>query len=115
MEELRIISLLPSATEIVYALGLGDQMVGRSHACDYPESAKDIPACTEAGLKTTGSSKAIDHQDVKRLVDQATSVFKINAGKIKSLKPTHIITQSQCEVCTITIFEKKHKGTNWIN
>lgn len=113
MKEARIISLLPSATEIVYALGLGDQMVGRSHACDYPEPAKELPACTEAGLKTTGSSKAID-RDVKRLLEQATSVFKINAEKIKSLKPTHIITQSQCELCAITTNELQQRLRDYI-
>lgn len=65
----RVISLLPGATEIVCALGAGDQLVGRSHECDYPESVRALPVCTTARLDANASSKEIDTQ-VKDLLQQ---------------------------------------------
>ncbi len=57
---MRIVSLIPSATEIVAALGCTDQLVGRSHECDYPESVKTLPICTAPKLDLSGSSADID-------------------------------------------------------
>ena len=62
MELPRVITMLPSATEIVYALGYQDAIVARSHECDYPNSIKQLPACTESKIDTTKLSNEIDNQ-----------------------------------------------------
>lgn len=103
-KEPRIISLLPNATEIIFATGLGKYLVGRSHECKYPEPAQSLPACTETGIKTTSSLEEIN-QNVQELLKKATSVFKVDIEKIRELQPTHIITQSQCEICSIQTSE----------
>jgi iron complex transport system substrate-binding protein len=98
----RIVSLIASSTEIVHALGFGEQMVGRSHECDYPESVKDLPVCTEPKFRTDGTSYEID-QRVKAVLQEALSVYRVDASKLESLKPSHIITQTQCEVCAVSL------------
>lgn len=97
---LRIVSLLPSATEIVAALGLTDSIVGRSHECDYPPQIQDIAVCTEAQLNSEKPSAEID-SDVLNLVQKALSIYKIKIDVLEQLKPTHIVTQDQCDVCAV--------------
>jgi iron complex transport system substrate-binding protein len=99
--DLRIVSLLPSATEIVEALGLTDALVGRSHECDYPPEIKDRPVCTEAQLNSEKPSAQID-ADVLDLVKKALSIYQIKTDVLEQLQPTHIITQDQCEVCAVS-------------
>ncbi|PWT95661.1 MAG: cobalamin-binding protein [Candidatus Melainabacteria bacterium] len=98
----RIVSLIASSTEIVHALGFGDQMVGRSHECDYPEGVKELPVCTEPKFRTDGTSYEID-QRVRAVLQEALSVYRVDAAKLESLKPSHIITQTQCEVCAVSL------------
>lgn len=98
----RIVSLIASATEIVHALGLADQMVGRSHECDYPESVKALPVCTAPKFRTDGTSYEIE-QRVRAVLQEALSVYRVDAQRLESLKPTHIITQTQCEVCAVSL------------
>ena len=98
----RIISLLPSATEIVYALGFGKNLVGRSHECDYPAEAGNIPVCTATKLEAGLSSKEIDTQ-VNALLRHALSIYTIDVELIKSLQPDIIITQDQCRVCAVSL------------
>ena len=100
--EHRIVSLIASATEIVCALGFEDQLVARSHECDYPPSVKDLPQVTSPKFNVEGSSAEID-QRVKSIVQDALSVYRVDAGRLEELKPTHIITQSQCEVCAVSL------------
>ncbi len=100
----RIVSLLPSATEIVAALGLGPYLVGRSHECDFPESVAALPVCSRAKVNTGAGSGAID-KEVKSLLEKGLSLYEIDLEKLKELKPTHIITQAQCEVCAVTVNE----------
>ncbi|HWN98648.1 MAG TPA: cobalamin-binding protein [Blastocatellia bacterium] len=102
MTEHRIVSLIASATEIVCALGFEDQLVGRSHECDYPPAVKALPQCTSPKFDVEGSSRQID-QRVKTLVEDALSVYRVDAGMLETLHPTHIITQSQCEVCAVSL------------
>ena len=99
---LRIVSLLPSATEIIDCLGLTPALVGRSHECDYPASVKDLPVCTEARLDSNKKSGQID-ADVKSLMQKALSIYKIKIEVLEQLKPTHIITQDQCDVCAVNL------------
>jgi len=98
----RIVSLIASATEIVSALGFEDQLVGRSHECDYPLSVKLLPQLTSPKFKVEGSSLEID-QRVKSIVEEALSVYRVDARMLEELAPTHIITQSQCEVCAVSL------------
>lgn len=98
----RIISLIASATEIVCALGFEAQLVGRSHECDYPPSVKLLPQLTSPKFKVEGTSLEID-QRVKSIVEGALSVYRVDARMLEELKPTHIITQSHCEVCAVSL------------
>lgn len=98
----RIVSLIASSTEIVHALGFGSQLVGCSHECDYPESVRELPVCTEPKFRSDGSSYEID-QRVKAIVQEGLSVYRVNADMLDRLQPTHIITQDQCEVCAVSL------------
>jgi iron complex transport system substrate-binding protein len=98
----RIISLIASATEIVCALGFEDQLVARSHECDYPPSVKLLPQVTSPKFNVEGTSAEID-QRVKSIVQEALSVYRVDAEMLEELKPTHIVTQSQCEVCAVSL------------
>ncbi len=102
MPEPRIISLIASATEIVCALGFESQMVGRSHECDFPASVKRLPVCTSPKFEVEGLSYEID-QRVKAILQEALSVYRVDAELLERLQPTHIITQSQCEVCAVSL------------
>ncbi len=98
----RIVSLIASATEIVYALGFGNELVGRSHECDYPPQVKDLPQCTSPKFNTDGTSYEID-QRVKAILQEAVSVYRVDAKLLDDLAPSHIITQAQCEVCAVSL------------
>jgi iron complex transport system substrate-binding protein len=98
--KLRIVSLLPSATEIVTALGLTNALVGRSHECDYPPEIQDRPVCTEAQINSENPSAQID-ADVINLARKALSIYKIKTDVLEQLQPTHIVTQDQCDVCAV--------------
>ena len=102
MGEQRIVSLIASATEIVAALGFEKQLVGRSHECDFPPAVAGIPVCSASKIDAQASSRRIDAQ-VKSLVDQALSVYRVDAELLDSLAPDLIITQSQCEVCAVSL------------
>jgi iron complex transport system substrate-binding protein len=97
----RVLSLLSSTTEVVYALGCEDQLVGRSHECDYPPAVMTLPICTEPKFNVDGSSIEVDGQ-VKSILQNALSVYYVNEDLLKELKPDIILTQSQCEVCAVS-------------
>jgi iron complex transport system substrate-binding protein len=99
-----IISLLPATTEIIYALGLGDHIAGRSHECDFPEQVKELPVCSEPKYPFSGQSYAID-QKVKAILAEGLSIYRIDSQKIKELHPDLIFTQDQCEVCAVDLQE----------
>ena len=103
----RVLSLLSSTTEVVYALGCEDQLIGRSHECDYPPEVMTLPICTKPKFNVDGSSIEVDGQ-VKSILQNALSVYYINEDLLKELKPDIILTQSQCEVCAVS--EKDVKG-----
>jgi iron complex transport system substrate-binding protein len=102
VQELRIVSLISSATEIVHALGLGRFQVGRSHECDYPACVAGLPVCTNPTIAVSGSSAEIDRL-VKERLSSAASVYQVDSGLITSLCPTHIVTQTQCKVCAVSL------------
>jgi iron complex transport system substrate-binding protein len=98
----RIVSLIASSTEIVSALGLKDELVGRSHECDFPPDVKTLPVCTGPKFNPDGTSYEID-QRVRAILQESLSVYRVDADMLNSLRPTHIITQSQCEVCAVSL------------
>ena len=104
MSDHRILSLLPAATEIVCALGFEKQLVGRSHECDFPETVRQLPICSEANFPDNLSSADIDKK-VKDLLFNALSIYTINRKLIKELAPDIVITQAQCEVCAVSLDE----------
>jgi iron complex transport system substrate-binding protein len=100
----RIVSLLPSSTEIICALGLRNCLVGVSHECDYPADVVRVPVLTEPKLNPQATSGAIEAR-VRELVQEGLSIYRINTEALKSLQPDLIITQDQCEVCAIPLHE----------
>jgi len=103
---MRIVSLLPSTTEIVAALGMQSHLVGRSHECDYPEGITSLPACTEPKFQPDGTSYDID-QRVKALLQEGLSVYRVDEEQLAALNPDLIITQDHCEVCAASVDEVK--------
>ena len=103
---MRIISLLPSTTEIVAALGKKDELVGRSHECNYPDGIDHLPSCTEPKFNPDGSSYEID-QRVKALLQEGLSVYRVDEEQLKALQPDVILTQDHCEVCAASFNEVK--------
>jgi len=98
----RIVSLIASATEIVDALGEFANLVGRSHECDFPEAVVRLPICTRPAIPVSGDSREIDRL-VKDRLREAISVYEVFPDVLERLQPTHIITQTQCEVCAVSL------------
>jgi iron complex transport system substrate-binding protein len=109
---MRIVSLLASATEMIAALGCLDQMVGRSHECDYPEAVQFVPVVSQVQININTSSAEIDAQ-VKALsraaraqeesaAMKALSIYRIDIEQLQRLRPDIIFTQTQCEVCAVS-------------
>ena len=108
---MRLVSLLASATETIYALGCLDQLVGRSHECDYPPEVLSLPVVSKVQIDTDTSSAQIDAQ-IKQLARQtsepedpalkALSIYSIDVDQLQSLQADIIFTQTQCEVCAVS-------------
>lgn len=109
----RIVSLIASATEIVCSLGFEDQLVGRSHECDYPPGVKRLPVCTAPKLNVHAASGEIDRQ-VKTLVEKALAVYDVDAALLERLEPDVIVTQSQCEVCAVSLRDVERAVCTWL-
>jgi iron complex transport system substrate-binding protein len=86
----------------VCALGFEGQLVGRSHECDYPPSVKALPVCTAPKFNPNGTSLEID-QRVKEILEKSLSVYRVDSAILEQLRPDVIITQSQCEVCAVSL------------
>jgi iron complex transport system substrate-binding protein len=95
---MRIVSLLPSATEILYALGVGDQVVGITHECDFPPEVHGKPALIKPRVDPTAAPAEIDRQ-VSELVARGESIYAVDADLLASLAPDLIVTQDLCHVC----------------
>ena len=107
---MRVVSLLASATEMIAALGCLDQLVGRSHECDYPREVLALPALSHPQINVDASSAEIDAQ-VKALSRaaktedpslQALSIYRIDIEQLQRLRPDVVVTQTQCEVCAVS-------------
>ena len=109
----RIVSLIASATEIVCALGFENWLVGRSHECDFPESVLKLPVLTRPKLDVHASSAEIDRQ-VKSLVENTLAVYDVDAALLEQLEPDVIVTQSQCEVCAVSLRDVERAVCTWL-
>jgi iron complex transport system substrate-binding protein len=98
MPEMRVVSLLPSATEILFALGLGEQVVGVSHECDYPPAARTKPVVIHSRIPKDTTPLEIDRL-VRQFTARGESVYSVDAEALKRLAPDLIVTQNLCSVC----------------
>lgn len=97
---MRIISLLPSATETLCALGLADEIVGISHKCDYPRHITNRPSLTRSTLREDLPSEEI-HRRVQESAKGQTRLYELNSELLAKLQPDLIVTQDQCSVCAV--------------
>jgi iron complex transport system substrate-binding protein len=94
---MRIVSLLPSLTEIVCALGRGDELVGVTHECDYPPGVELLPHLSHSKISDGATSAAIDAM----VVEQRGSLYELDTEALAELRPDLILTQEQCDVCAL--------------
>ena len=116
MPGMRIVSLLPSATEIVFALGLGDSLVGVSHMCDYPAKAKGLPVVS----RSIRSKSHLSSAEIDAIIQQARAtgnpLYIIDGDLLRRLQPDLILTQELCEVCAVgagSVFETAARALDY--
>jgi iron complex transport system substrate-binding protein len=95
---MRIVSLLPSATEVLFALGLGDSVVGVTHECDFPAEAAGKPVLVKPRVDSSADAAEIDAQ-VREILAAGEALYSVDAELLRSLEPDLIITQDLCHVC----------------
>lgn len=98
---MRIVSLLPSATETLFAIGAGDMVAGVTHECDYPAAAASRPHLTSSALSAVRTSAEI-HRHVRRNLHAGSSLYHLDAALLESLAPDLIVTQELCAVCAVS-------------
>jgi iron complex transport system substrate-binding protein len=98
---MRVVSLLPSATEILFAVGAGDQVVGVTHECDFPEGARGLPHLTSSLLPHELDAAGIDRH-VRASVHAGSSLYGLDDAKLAALEPDLIVTQELCAVCAVS-------------
>jgi iron complex transport system substrate-binding protein len=98
---MRIVSLVPSATEILFALGLGDEVVAVTHECDYPPAARELPTVTRDSLPRDLTAGQIDAA-VRARTDQGEAIYELDAEVLRELRPDLIVTQALCAVCAVS-------------
>jgi len=101
LRNMRICSLLPSATEVLFALGLGDQVVGVSHECDFPPEARTKPVLIKSRVSHGASAAEIDRQ-VREFLTRGESLYSVDLDLLRSIEPDLIVTQDLCHVCAAT-------------
>ncbi|WP_435019758.1 cobalamin-binding protein [Tundrisphaera sp. TA3] len=94
---MRIVSLLPSLTELVWALGRGEDLVGVTHECDYPPEVVGLPTLTASRIPAAATSAAID----ALVAEERGSLYDLDADRLAELRPDLILTQEQCDVCAV--------------
>jgi iron complex transport system substrate-binding protein len=99
MTELRLISFLPAATEMVFTLGLSDQLVGVSCECDFPAAAKTKPVVVKPALRLEKLSLREIDSAVAERVGSGQGLYQVDERLLEQLAPTHILTQALCQVC----------------
>jgi iron complex transport system substrate-binding protein len=101
---MRIVSLLPSATEIICALGLEDQLVGVTHECDYPPFVRQLPTVTHTLIPADAPSAEIDRL-VRDRLRTSRALYTLDLPTVERLRPDLIVTQALCEVCAVAMEE----------
>lgn len=97
---MRIVSLLPSATEIICTLGLEEELVGVTHECDFPPFVRHLPKVTRTLIPTEASSRSIDQLVRERLQTQR-ALYTLDLPNLEALRPDMIVTQALCDVCAV--------------
>jgi iron complex transport system substrate-binding protein len=98
---MRIVSLVPSATETLFALGLGEQVTAVTHECDYPAAARNLPKVTRDVIGPGLAADEIDRA-VRELTEQGRSIYELDGVGLRALKPDLIVTQALCSVCAVS-------------
>jgi iron complex transport system substrate-binding protein len=98
---MRIVSLVPSATEMLFALGVGDEVTAVTHECDYPPAALDLPKVTRDVIGAGLSSAEIDRA-VKQLTEQGRAIYELDEEELRRQQPDLIVTQELCAVCAVS-------------
>ena len=101
--DMRVCSLLPSGTEILFALGLGDQVCGVSHECDYPPEARSKPVVVRSAFESKGRSSAEIDGLVREHLQANRGVYELDREVLQALRPDLLLTQALCEVCAISL------------
>ena len=99
---LRIASLLPSATELLFAIGAGPEVVGVTHECDWPPEARGLPVLTASLFDHAGSPPAEIDRHVRAAVHEGSGIYALDAARLAELQPDLIVTQELCEVCAVS-------------
>jgi iron complex transport system substrate-binding protein len=97
----RIASLVPSATETLFALGLGDEVIAVTHECDHPPAARELPRLTRDALEPGLDSAQIDAA-VRERTERGESIYELDADVLEDLRPDLIVTQALCSVCAVS-------------
>ncbi len=98
---MRVVSLLPSATELVCAVGARDTLVGVSHECDHPASVVGLPTLTRCRTSLGRESLAID-RSIRNLLEKTVAVYEVDVDALAALRPDIIVTQDLCDVCAVS-------------
>lgn len=97
---MKIVSLLPAATEIVCGLGLRESLVGRSHECDFPDDVAALPVLTRARVDASLPSARLD-EEVRRVLAARLPIYRLDEARLAALAPDVVVTQAACEVCAV--------------
>jgi iron complex transport system substrate-binding protein len=101
----RVVSLLPSATEILFEIGAGERVVGVTHECDHPAAARDLPKVTSSLLATAGASPGDIDRHIHAARHAGSSIYKLDEAALAGLEPDLIVTQELCDVCAVAYSE----------
>ena len=98
---MRIVSLLPSATELLFAIGAGADVVAVTHECDQPLQARELPAVTRDTLDNAGQPSATIDRHIRAAVHEGSSIYALDEDTLRALRPDLVVTQELCEVCAV--------------
>ena len=110
---MKIVSLIPSATEIVCSLGLINYLVGISHECDYPQGIEKLPKLTKSKVDVNETSYNIN-ENIQSILEKGLSVYEVDSELLQKIDPDVIITQSHCSVCAVSIEDVKKSLDLWL-
>jgi iron complex transport system substrate-binding protein len=100
-----VVSLLPSATEILFAIGAGPQVIGITHECDHPPEAQRLPRVTTSALPTEGAAPEVIDRHIRRAVHEGSSIYTLDEPSLRALAPDLVVTQELCDVCAVAYRE----------